>query len=242
MSNDAWIEQSLARLEQLETQKAQYEHAGQPAPAELAAEIRTLYEALEAAADDGEATEQPAPPPMAAASPVGGSPFDGPPADPFGLPPGAGASPPMQVPAMAPMSPEPMAMDGAYDDVDLGPTRSKAPMFLGLALVVAGLGGGGWYMTQQQAAKADEAAPQPTGEAKVIGASEVPEDTQEPDAAQGGSADRTEGTIWKKSANKPQRRSSGSRSGSRKRSKQKKDDSRKVEIGGNNRDPLAGLD
>lgn len=251
MSNDAWIEQSLARLETLEAQKAQYEQAGQAAPAELEAEIQTLYETLEAVADDGEGEEQPAPAPAAV------------PDDPFGIPPAAAAiaqpssameAAPFGEPMMAaPQAPPDMGMGTdagmgmepsvGFDDGDLRPAKSKGPMVLGALVVVGAVSAGGWYMMQQQNAKAPP--PQPTGEAKVIGASEIPEDTQEPDVAKGGSADRTPGTEIKESSRSRSsgRKSGGSRSGGGNRSSgKKKDDGRKIEIGGNNKDPLAGLD
>src|SRR5690606_18741828 len=59
MSDEAWIEQSLARLEELETHKAQLEtYGGEPETvAELEAEISALYQSLNDAAGEGQATE-----------------------------------------------------------------------------------------------------------------------------------------------------------------------------------------
>jgi len=59
MSDEAWIEQSLARLEELESHKAYLEAQGDTGRlAEVQAEITGLYEALEAVAAQDEAAEE----------------------------------------------------------------------------------------------------------------------------------------------------------------------------------------
>ncbi len=222
MTDEAWIEQSLARLETLEAQKAQHEAAGGPVPPQLQEEIATLYEALESAADDGGAAE-------AAPAPLGAPAFqpDAPFAAPAMAP--AGAAPVMVPAAMAPME--------DYGDDDYKP-KGKGGLIAVAAVAVLALGAGGYWYTQQNK---PAPAPEPVGEAKVIGASSVPEDTQEPQAAKGGDADRTPGTdIPEGSPSKP---SAGGNSAAKKRPRpatKKKDDGRKVDIS-DSRDPLAGI-
>jgi hypothetical protein len=246
-ANEAWIQNSLERLEELEVQREQLVAGGQTYRlAEVDEEIATLYETLEAVAADDDAPQQAAVaavPEMAAhaaASEVVGSPFDAPPAaaatdtgSPFDAPPSA--APP------GPMVASPGFDDNAplfaYDDVDVRPPGSKAPMLLGALLVVAGLGAGGWYVTQQKAA---EPVHQPTaGEAKVIDASAIPEDTQEPDAARGGAADRTEGIKIRESSHKPRRGGGSSRPRSASRDSDKPSD--KIKFNSSKDDPLGGL-
>lgn len=248
MMNEAWIEQSLARLETLETQKSEYETSGQAVPAELEEEIETLYEALNAAAEDPAAPQPAAAPaaapiaaaPVAAAAPGGGSPFDAP-------APAPAAAPFAAAPAQAPPAgsvPGPMVMDGGYDDFDDSPPKSKAPLFAIAAVAVVALGVGGWYVMGSQAPPpAEPAAP---GEAKVISASSVPEDTQEPQVAKGANADRTQGTIFKEGS--PEARKAASNGGGNRSSNNrprnnrtpKKDNGRKIKLD-NDRDPLAGV-
>lgn len=220
MTDEAWIEQSLARLESLEAQKAQYEAAGQPVPAELDEEIGALYGVLESAADEAPA----APAPAAAPAPSMN--------DPFAAPAGG---PVIAAPAM---SASPASMDD-YDD-DFKP-KGKGGLFAVVAVVLLAAGGGGyWYMTQQ---KAPEVKPEPQGETKVISASSVPEDTQEPQAAKGGAADKTPGTEIPEGGAEPRRGGGGGGGGGKKtpRKTTKKDDGRKVKIDSDDRDPLAGI-
>ncbi len=246
MTDEAWIEQSIARLETLEAQKAELEASGQDVPAQLAEEIATLYEALESAAgdDEDEAPAAAAPDPAPAPAPAAASddPFAAPaPAaapvsdDPFAAPAAAAAAP-----AAASAAPIGGGMaDYDYDD-DIKPSGGKGGLLALAAVVVLGAAGGGyWYMNQQ---KAPEPAPEPAGEAKVISASSVPEDTQEPQAAQGADADRTEGARYKEgsaSAKPSGKRPSGNGGGKRKPRK-KKDEGRKVDLS-DSRDPLAGI-
>ncbi len=217
MTDEAWIEQSLARLETLETQKAELEAAGQPVPPQVDEEIATLYEVLESAADDG---SEPAPAPA--------------PADPFAAPHAA----PMMAPQIA--APQAMAPMEDYGDDDYK-SGGKGGLIAVVAVVLLAAGGGGyWYMTQNKAA---EKKPEPVGEAKVISASSVPEDTQEPQAAKGGSAERTPGTEIPEGEAAPRRSGNGGGGGTKKRRNTggKKKDGRKVDLSGDSRDPLAGI-
>ena len=227
MTDEAWIEQSLAQLEALEAQKAQHEEAGQAVPAELDEEIAALYAALESAADDGDAPAEPAPAAAPAPAPAPAPGMD----DPFAAP-AASPAPAAAAPVMAP------SMD-SYDDDEFKP-KGKGGMIAVVAVVLLAAGGGGyWYMTQQ---KKPEAAPAPAGEAKVITASSVPEDTQEPQAAKGGSADKTPGTEIPEGGTQPKRSGNGGGGGGKKRPRpKKKDDGRKVKINSDDRDPLSGI-
>ncbi|MEM6292943.1 MAG: hypothetical protein AAGA54_16835 [Myxococcota bacterium] len=241
MTDEAWIEQSIARLETLEAQKAELEASGQDVPAQLAEEIATLYEALESAAgdeaDEAPAAAAPAPAPApAAASPAASD-------DPFAAPAPA-AAPASDAPfaAAAPASAAPMGggmADYDYDD-DIKPSGGKGGLIaLAAVVVLAAAGGGYWFMTQN---KKPEAPPEPVGEAKVISASSVPEDTQEPQAAQGADADRTEGARYKEgsAAAKPSGKRPAGNGGGKRKPRKKKDDGRKVDLS-DSRDPLAGI-
>jgi hypothetical protein len=228
-ANEAWIQNSLARLEMLEQQRAQLADAGHADQlAELDEEIRTLYEALEAVAEesDGEddaeaAPEATAPLPAVAVSVSDGSPF-------------APQSPMMggalQQPAFAPMS------DVSDFDFDDAPKSSKAPLIVAaLVGVLAIVGIGGWITTQSS--PAETPAPDPDA-AKVITASEIPDDTQDPNVARGADADRTEGTRFKESSSP--RRPSASTSRPRPASGSTEKPADKIELTGS-RDPLAGV-
>lgn len=218
MTDEAWIEQSLARLETLEAEKAQHEAAGGPVPPQVQAEIATLYEALESAADDGDGP---------AATPA--------PALPMGEP--------FAAPAMAPAAtgpaaaPQVMAPMDEYGDDDFKP-KGNGGLIGVVAVALLAVGSGGyWYMTQQ--AK-PAPAPAATGETKVIGASSVPEDTQEPQAAKGGDADRTPGTKIPEGSPAPTRRTGNGGKRRPRNTRRKKDDGRKVKVS-DSRDPLAGI-
>lgn len=243
MTDEAWIEQSLARLETLEAQKAQHEAAGQAVPAQLDEEIVTLYEALEAAAEDEGAAPPAEAPAVAAAAPVAAAPVAAPaaglPDDPFAAP----AAPPVQAPApmaaaQAAPAVAPVAMDN-YDD-DFKPSGGKGGMIAIAALLVLGVGAGGyWYVSQNKAAPPPA---EPEGETKVISASSVPDDTQEPQAAKGADASRTQGSDFKEgpAPRKPSGKRNGGGGGNRRRNNAKKDDGRKVTVS-DDRDPLSGI-
>ncbi len=234
--DEAWIQQSLGRLEQLEAYKAEVQASGQAVDlSEVEAEIAALYEVLESAAGDG-GEAAPAEP----QTPFEASPFE---QQPTYAPP---MSPAMQSPAPA-MAPSYDAgasyASSSYADIDDVPKSSKAPFIAVGALVVLGLGTGGWYFAGRGAAEPPPAAP--AGDPTIINASAVPSDTQEPQVAKGGDADRTEGFKIKES-NKPAPRATNDRrpaSRSDDRPSSKKSNSkgdRKVAID-DSRDPLAGV-
>jgi hypothetical protein len=241
-ANEAWIQNSLERLETLEQQRAQLAHHGGSAEQleGLDEEIRTLYEALEAVADDAEDAQSPpeqmsaAPAATTDASPFGAGPFEAGSPGPSGSPfdagaPAAGFAGGREV--FSPMPDESSAYD--FDE----PTRSKAPLVMVAVAAVGLLGAGGWFFTQSSS---PDAPAEPSGPAQVIEAGEIPDDTQEPDVARGANADRTEGTRFKESA-QPARRPTGS--SSRPRPSDSNTNTKapeKIEIG-KSRDPLAGV-
>jgi hypothetical protein len=252
-----WVQQSIIRLEALEAQREQLAATG-PAEklAEVEGEIRALYEMLEAVAEDGEdpaanasppaePTPAPAPAAVGIAAPAAhlAAPLDA--SDsPFGAPPVAVAAPlSMGSPSMSAGA---SAMDSyaSYDDDT--PRGSKAPWIIVSLLLVGGLGAGGWYMfgrTPEQ-----PKAPAPSGPVEVISASEIPEDTQEPNAAKGADVDRAQGTVFKegsKSGGDDRRASSGTRTGgsSEPRSdtrSDKKDADHGIKVE-KSKDPLSGV-
>ncbi len=247
-ADEAWIQNSIERLESLEAQREQLAAAGQTDKlAELDEEIRSLYEVLESVAGDGDAEEPSANEvaPAVAAAPMAAAPMAAAPMaqpmaqpmsqQPMGQPPMG--QPPMGQPGMAP----PMGMDGSadFDDDDIKPPRSPLPLIL-VGLLVVGGGIGGFLMMNKD--KTEEAKPAATGPATVIKASAVGEDTQEPQVAKGADADRTQGTNFKEgsgNANTAPRKSSGGNR-PRNRGNKKKDDGRKVKFE-NTKDPLGGV-
>lgn len=250
-AEQAWIDNSLARLEALHEQRESIEAAGQlDKLAEIDEEIASLTEVLEAVAQESgpinvAANEQA---PVAVAQPVAqpmaqpmaqaaAQPFAAP-AQPFAAPAQPFAAP---APAMAPPQPTPM-MDVPMDD-DMEFKKSKAPLFIAAAVILVG-GGVAAFLTLGGAQKAEEpAAPAAPTETKVITAAEVPEDTQEPVVAKGADADRTPGMEIKESSSGPAKSSNRSgklRNGGSKRSGKEDGDSRNLDLG-KSRDPLAGV-
>jgi uncharacterized coiled-coil protein SlyX len=208
-----WIEASLARLDELERERAEHEEALETVedPAALKrhteaftrldAEIKDLYAKLEAVADDSEDddsegsdvdTEVPR-------ATVGDDELSAPHmySTPTPAPPKPQAKPIVHAENPFGSSPSPSG-GGGFDavasmpmssgDDDLKPSGGGAKWaFLGL-LVVAGIGVGGYFVwTDMQAKKASE----PTGPAepeKVIKAKGVPDDTEAPPTAPSGEA------------------------------------------------------
>lgn len=253
-TDEAWIQNSLARLEALEAQREQLAAAGDTAKlAEIDEEIQGLYEALEAVADDddGDAPANEAAPvaPVAQAAPVAAAAapvaaaaaaIANAPADPFGAPPAASA--PMTASPITAGGMEP-AIDYAADDLDIKPPRSSLPIILVVLLILGGGGAGAYFFYFNK--KKEEPKAEPTGPAVVIEASEVVEDTQEPVVAKGADADRTRGTNFKEgskaSTSRPSGKRSGSSSGSTRPRSSKKDEGRKVDVDAQSNDPLAGI-
>ncbi len=249
--DEAWIQNSLARLESLETQREQLEATGQTQKlAEVDEEIRSLYEVLESVAGDDDSEQVTAP---AAVAPVAAVPAAAPAAAPVmaaapaAAPPVMAAAPaadPYGAPGMAAdagMAPPVMEPDySSMGDDDIKPPGSSMPLII-VALVVLIGGGAGAYMFMGN--KAEEAkAPEPTGPATIIKAGPIAEDTQEPVVAKGADGDRTPGTELKEGSNPGASRShsGGKRRHSGSRRKNKADDGRKIKVG-DSRDPLAGV-
>lgn len=236
-TNEAWIQDSITRLEQLEAQREQLRASGRGGAelAELDEEIRSLYEVLEAAADDApSANEAPEPAPARAAAVQPESPF----ASPFAAAPIA--APPIHA-TPSPLSFSQPTIDTSIDDE---PKSGNGMLIAVLALVVLGGGGaGGWWYMQKQQAPAPAAAP--AGPATVIQAGAIPEDTQEPEVAKGGDATRTPAQVIKERPDGPDRRpaSRPSSSGSSRPSASSKSDSGRSSgiQGAKDNDPLAGL-
>jgi hypothetical protein len=262
-TNEAWISDSLARLEQLESQREQLAASGRTdALAELDEEIKSLYEVLESAAEEEASAANNSPVPATSAASSVPHPAFGPTPTalashaPAAVAPAAAftpvASPVTQSPfdgaaASAPsrMSAPPSMMsapsiDSGDDDVSGG---GKGGLIAGLVVVLLAAGGGGWwYMNRAQSVPTTTEAP--AGPAKVIQAGAIPEDTQEPDVAKGGEATRTPGITIKEPPPQDDRRPSGPRpSGNtapRPASKPEKDGRPSINVDASN-DPLAGV-
>jgi len=268
MTDAAWIEQSLARLEELETHKTRLEAAGDDpvALAEVQEEIDALYETLSTAAgedggssapgsefgdadeseddavptsfgsamDDVDDVDDSAPSRFGSAAAPSEDPFSVAPAARFG--------------ASIPEEDSFGASDGGFDagsaaDYEERPSGSKLPLIAAAVVLLGGLGAGGYFFMSKKS-EPPAAAPVASGDAQVITASAVPEDTQEPDAAQGAAnVTRTEGTKIKESAAPRRSEPSGKarRSGGGKSRKSKsEDDGRRVSHSASN-DPLDGI-
>jgi len=260
-TNEAWISDSLARLEQLEAQREQLAHAGRTdALAELEEEIKSLYEVLESAAENDDAAANSAGPAQATAQSVPHPAFGPTPA--FSAPvsvvqaqsafmPVAEAPaayvPPVamqpelqafQAPAFTPAPSFSSSMDpGSSDDDSSG--GGKGAIIAVLALVLIGGGVGAWWFM----GRTPEAAPaaEPTGPAKVIQAGAIPDDTQEPDVAKGGDATRTPSISIKEPAADDRRPAGPRPSGTSTPRPTKPDKSRPDIKVDNNDDPLAGV-
>jgi hypothetical protein len=209
-----WIEASLAKLEQLEQERATHQQAIETVKEPMAlrrhadaigrldAEIKVLYAQLEAFAEDDEEEQEDdeqaaavAPErrtvddeslsaPHIAAQPSIPSP---PPAAPPVSTPAPVSAAPAFTPAPAP-SVEIAAPTPSYDDDEPKGGAGKW-VFLGL-LLVGGLGAGGWFFMQSNKAPEEKPA-QKSGGGEVIKAADVPDDTEAPKAAKGADVDRT---------------------------------------------------
>jgi hypothetical protein len=220
MTDESWIQDSVARLDELERLREQLAAQGREAElTEVDEEIEALYEVLESAAEQAESAS-PAPEPVAEV------------ASPFAAPPPAFE--------LAPGVPEPIAATPSQSFSVNHVRRSRAPMMAAALVVVVGGGIGGWWLNQQNHAKAD--APAAVGEPQVIQAGEIPDDTQEPDAARGGDAERTQGIRIRESDGEARRRTSKSPARSRSQAKTSASASpgRTIQID-DSRDPLAGV-
>ncbi len=262
-ASDEWIQQSLARLEELEEQRQQHESALEAATEvaalqqhsqaleQIEAEMANLYERLEAVAGDGDDSEEvepeapapePAPSPAVspAATPAG---FGAAPAAPAGFStptpaPPAGFSAPSPAPGFSSPSPAGFASPSPYSPsagMDDFDTPKKGGAAKWGLLIALLLGGGaiGGYIFVSQN-NAESEEPTKAGPAKVIGGGVVPPDTQGPKAPKG-NVDSSEGTQFKK-GNRPRGGGGGGGGGSKTKKKKKKT----YEIT-NTDDPLAGI-
>ena len=296
VAEQAWIDNSLARLEALHGEREQAEAYGDADKlAEIDEEIASLTEVLETVADASgpinlPAANAPVPQAPVAPAPVAYAPAPhstaphptvAPAPSPYSAPQGGTApQPPVMAPFAAPYSPfaapgttapqaaftgvpqgapgmtaphaavgqqpftPPMgAMDstmGSIDDLDEY-RSSKLPMILVAAFVLIAGGVGAFVLLGGDKAEV-KVAPATPQETQVITAAEVPEDTQEPNVAKGGAADRTPPTqLGSGSEPKPGAGRSGSnRSGAPKRTTAPKKTERELNLG-SSRDPLSGV-
>ena len=262
--NEAWIQDSLARLEQLEAHRQRIAAVGRPDElAEIDEEIKSLYEVLEAAAEQG--YDQPAnQPPAASPSAWGDIPHPA-----FGPTPGAPAPVATMQPAFvaapspAPFAESPFAAPPPQAVVEVAPAFTPsydAPSYdtsglddepkrgngalMGIAIVaVLGLGGGSYWIFGRP--KPVEPPPAAPTEVQVFKAGSIPADTQEPQVAKGGDASRTPTVTLGGSDDDDRRRSaSGSRSssssGNRPAAEPEKPTGRSIKVEATD-DPLAGV-
>ena len=269
-ANEAWIQDSLARLEQLETHRQRVAATGRADElAEIDEEIKSLYEVLEAAAaEDAEnsaaaANQMPAAPepqrgwdvPHPAFGPAPGmsaqAPVAAPVQPPFAAPPMESpfAAPPMQSPFAAAepypaAAPAPSFASASYDASSDDEPRGGSGGIIAVAIVgVLALGGAGyWFLGRPKPVEAPPPAA-PT-DVQVFKAGAIPEDTQEPQVAKGGEADRTP-TVTLKVSDDNDRRSRPSSSGSNNRPSSRPEPEpagpgKKIKVDASN-DPLAGV-
>lgn len=206
-----WIEASLAKLEQLEQQRAKHEHAIETVKepmtlrrhtdelGRLDAEIKALYAQLEEFAEDDEDEDEgdteAESAPLASPRTVGDDTLSAPHVAAPAMPASPLSAPISHAPAFVPASaPTPAAVPVAvaapsYDHDD--EPKGGAGKWIAIAVVVlAGLGVGGFFMMQKQKTD-DQPAQNAGGSGEVIKAAEIPDDTEAPKAAKGADVDRT---------------------------------------------------
>jgi hypothetical protein len=248
-ANEAWIQDSLARLEQLEAHRQRLAATGRPDElAEIDEEIKSLYEVLEAAAaEEATAANQmpatavaqatwgdvphpafgPAPGMSPAAAPMA-SPFE----SPFAAP---AAAMPAAAPSFAPASFESSAM------MDDEPKKgSGAILAVAVLALFAGGGAGWWFLARPQPVEMPPPAA-PT-EVQVFKAGAIPEDTQEPQVAKGGDADRTPTVTLKVPDDNDRRPRASSSNNSRPAARPEPEpaQTKKIKVDASS-DPLAGV-
>jgi hypothetical protein len=269
MGSPEWIEQSLARLEGLEQERDAHEAALEAAEDagtlrehseaidRLDEEIKRLYAALEAVAEEGEegdeeevvqtnplkrseapaaAAPTPAPTPVHTRAPAP-RPVGPPPEElednPFGPPSRAAA--PAHSPAAAPAAPAIFAApEPSYDTGgDAEPGSGGALKWIAVLLLVVGGGAGGLFFLRGKPPKPAPAAP--AAPARVIDASVVPDDTQGPRGAQG--QDGVTRTPDRELGGGGRRRGGGGGRGGGGRGG-KSSDGKDIQLGGGDDDPL----
>jgi hypothetical protein len=249
-ANEAWIQDSLARLEQLEAHRQRLAATGRPDElAEIDEEIKSLYEVLEAAAaEDATAANQmpasavaqaawgevphpafgPAPGMSAAAAAPIASPFE----SPFAAP---AAAMPAAAPSFAPASFESSVM------MDDEPKKgSGAILAVAVLALLAGGGAGWWFLARPKPVEMPPPAA-PT-EVQVFKAGAIPEDTQEPQVAKGGDADRTPTVTLKVPDDNDRRPRASSSNNSRPAARPEPEPAagKKIKVDASS-DPLAGV-
>jgi len=240
-----WIDESLARLEVLESEREGLDDSD-PDAARLDEEIGELYGRLESVAEgEGEAEEEEAQvaeepvyeaPEEPAYEPAASAPEDDFDDDPFGSK-VRGAAP---VAAASASNAElggfgdgaNQAITGSFDEI---PKSGALKWVVLLLLAGGGVGGFMWWQGQQDAA-AVEADSAPTGPGTVVQAVAVPEDTEDIKTAKGQDVDRLPGAEVKKTK-KRGGGGGGTRSGGSRTSKTKKGRDGKIELS-NSDDPL----
>lgn len=231
IGSQEWIEQSLARLEQLEQQREKHEKAletaidgealreNSEAIDKLDEEIKSLYEALEAVAEEedeapaqdddsvqaavtnqfsreqdaeiGDSQSTPAAVPVA--DPPLGSPFGGAPASPAAASSGDDLGSPFGG-APAPVEAAPAInpdFAATYAGDDDIKVKGGAGKWILIGLVLVGAAGGGGYYFYNQQKKNEPPPPVEKGPVKVIEAGEVPPDSEGPQGAKGADVDAT---------------------------------------------------
>jgi hypothetical protein len=239
-----WIEASLAKLEQLEQQRATHQQGVETVKEPMAlrrhtealgrldAEIKALYAQLESfAEDDEEEEEEEGELATPAATPERRTEGDETLSAPHkAAEPMVASTPPAAAISSAPPFVSMPAPSAGYDDDEPKGGAGKW-IFLGV-LLVGGLGAGGFFMMQGQKKAADQPANDGSGE--VIKAGEVPPDTEDLKAAKGADVDRT---PLPNQGGGGAGTSGGGGGGSSK--KDKKDDDKKVlKLDGGDDDPL----
>jgi len=261
VGSQAWIEHSLARLEELEQERDDHEQGLETASdadtlrihsegiERLDEEIKALYAKLESVAededeadpDDAAATNEfQRDADVAAATPAETSGAQSAPADelpdnPFGAP--AAAAPVASGFGESSGFGEPSGFDDpgfgspSTADYDLDPPKGGAGKWIVLGLLVAGGGVGAFMYLNQK--QEPEAAPAAPTEVRVIEAKAVPEDTQGPKAAKGADVDRTPGMADSKKT----KRSRGGGGGSNNNNNKKDSGGKKIKLSDSD-DPL----
>lgn len=212
-----WIEASLARLDELERERAKHEAALETVedPATLKrhteaftrldTEIKSLYAKLEAVADDDDGDDESEANDVGAEVPratQGDDELSAPHFSAMSAPPPAAQAKPVAKPIVRghdnPFgSPSPSPSSGmgfdapapvSMGDDDMKPAGGGAKWAVIGLLVIAGVGVGGYFIWQNMQAKAPADAPASTEPDKVIRAAGVPDDTEAPPTAPSGHA------------------------------------------------------
>lgn len=250
-ANEAWIQDSLARLEQLEAHRQRLAATGRPDElAEIDEEIKSLYEVLEAAAaEDATAANQ------MPASAVAQAAWGDVPHPAFGPAPGMSPAAPVAAPFESPFAAPPPAAPSYDAPASFAPAsfesssmmddepKKGSGAFIAIAIValLAGGGAGWWFLARPKPVEAPPPAA-PT-EVQVFKAGAIPDDTQEPQVAKGGDASRTplqKITVPDDNDRRPRASSSSGNSRPAARPDPEPSPGKKIKVDASN-DPLAGV-